>query len=183
MRPPVARFFPRPRRHSFVCGPRAGLAVPQIRVEGVIADVQQAAGLPLVAPASFEDEPRIAAGPCAHRVAGRQRGREHLAILSPHLRWQVVQVDAIGPRERHDAFDQALERTLPGPSACSDLPRRPRTPVAVRSSIPNNSASRSVSTTAAQFTATNGPFRRRPISWIWRATSSLPVPLSPASDR
>ena len=35
-------------------------------------------------------------------------------------------------------------------------------------SIPNNSASRSVSTTAAQFTATNGPFRRRPISWIWR---------------
>ena len=34
---------------------------------------------------------------------------------------------------------------------------RPRTPVAVRSSIPNNSASSSVSTMAAQLTATNGP--------------------------
>ena len=43
---------------------------PQIRVEGVIADIQHAARLPLVAPASFEDEPRIAAGPCAHRVVG-----------------------------------------------------------------------------------------------------------------
>ena len=42
------------------------------------------------------------------------------------------------------------------PSACSNLPRRPRTPVAVRSSMPNSSASSSVSTSAAQLTATNG---------------------------
>ena len=66
------------------------------------------------------------------------------------------------------------------PSACSNLPRRPRTPVAVRSSMPNNSASMSVSTSAAQLIATNGPCRRGPSSWIWRATSSLPTPLSPS---
>ena len=40
--------------------------------------------------------------------------------------------------------------------ACSNLPRRPRTPVAVRSSMPKSSASSSVSTIAAQLTATNG---------------------------
>ena len=43
------------------------------------------------------------------------------------------------------------------PSACSNFPRRPRTPVAVRSSMPNSSASSSVSTSAAQLMATNGP--------------------------
>ena len=66
------------------------------------------------------------------------------------------------------------------PSACSNLPRRPRTPVAIRSSMPKSSASRSVSTSAAQLTATNGPWRRRLDSWICRATSSLPTPLSPS---
>ena len=38
-----------------------------------------------------------------------------------------------------------------------ELPRLPRTPVAVRSSIPNSSASSSVSTSAAQLMAMNGP--------------------------
>ena len=66
------------------------------------------------------------------------------------------------------------------PSACSNLPRRPRTPVAVRSSMPKSSASSSVSTSAAQLMATKGPPRRRLRSWICRATSSLPTPLSPS---
>ena len=46
--------------------------------------------------------------------------------------------------------------------------------------MPNSSASISVSTSAAQLIATNGPCRRRLSSWICRATSSLPVPLSPS---
>jgi len=44
---------------------------------------------------------------------------------------------------------------------------------------PNSSNSRSVSVRPAQFTATNGAWRR--IDWLWmnRATTSLPTPLSP----
>ena len=40
-----------------------------------------------------------------------------------------------------------------------EFPAAPLTPVAVRSSIPNSSASSSVSTSAAQLTATKGPRR------------------------
>jgi len=44
---------------------------------------------------------------------------------------------------------------------------------------PNSSLSRRFSGIAPQFTATNGFPRRRPPKWRRRATSSLPVPLSP----
>ena len=46
-------------------------------------------------------------------------------------------------------------------------------------SCPNSSLSISVSRIAAQLMATNGLLRRFESSWIVRATSSLPVPLSP----
>ena len=46
-------------------------------------------------------------------------------------------------------------------------------------SWPNSSLSSSVSGIAEQFTATNGPLARCDRSWIVRATSSLPVPVSP----
>ena len=46
-------------------------------------------------------------------------------------------------------------------------------------SWPNSSLSSSVSGMAAQFTATKGPRTRSLSSWITRASSSLPVPLSP----
>ena len=46
-------------------------------------------------------------------------------------------------------------------------------------SCPNSSLSSSVSGIAEQFTATKGALRRGDISWRVRATSSLPVPLSP----
>ncbi len=75
--------------------------------------------------------------------------------------------------------DTSSRNNVP-PFACSNLPRRPRTPVAVRSSMPNSSASSSVSTIAAQFSATKGPSRRGLNAWIWRATSSFPVPDSPS---
>jgi hypothetical protein len=45
-------------------------------------------------------------------------------------------------------------------SGCGASYYRPRTPLAVRSSMPNSSASISVSTSAAQLIATNGPSRR-----------------------
>ena len=46
-------------------------------------------------------------------------------------------------------------------------------------SWPNSSLSSSVSGIAAQLTATNGPLARGASSWRARATSSLPVPVSP----
>ena len=45
--------------------------------------------------------------------------------------------------------------------------------------MPKSSASSSVSTSAAQLTATNGPLDRELWWWISRATSSFPDPLSP----
>ena len=52
-------------------------------------------------------------------------------------------------------------------------------PVKAPFSWPNSSLSSSVSGIAAQFTATNGPLARGESSWMARATSSLPVPVSP----
>ncbi len=66
------------------------------------------------------------------------------------------------------------------PLACKKRPGR-----AVLASVnaplawPNSSDSSSVSGTAAQLMATNGPAARRLRWWIARAMSSLPVPLSP----
>ena len=58
-----------------------------------------------------------------------------------------------------DRSDTSSRRA--SPRGCANSPRRPRTPVAVRSSIPKSSASSRVSTIAAQLTATKGPLRRR----------------------
>ncbi len=57
-----------------------------------------------------------------------------------------------------------------------------RAPVKAPFSWPKSSASSSVSGSAAQFTATNGPWRRALRSWTQRATSSLPVPLCPVTS-
>lgn len=66
------------------------------------------------------------------------------------------------------------------PSASSNQPALAlRAPVNAPFSWPNSSASTSDSENAPQFTATNGRLRRALRLWIWRATSSLPVPVSP----
>ena len=52
-------------------------------------------------------------------------------------------------------------------------------PVNAPFSCPKSSLSSSVSGIAAQLIATNGRSARRLLLWIARATSSLPVPLSP----
>jgi hypothetical protein len=49
--------------------------------------------------------------------------------------------------------------------------------------MPKSSASSSVSTSAAQLMATNGPLRRRLTSWICRATSSFPPRIRPPTSR
>ncbi len=68
------------------------------------------------------------------------------------------------------------------PSAVSNVPlRRAAAPVNAPFSWPNSSDSSSVSVSAAQDMATNGPWRRGLSAWIARASSSLPVPLSPST--
>ncbi len=57
--------------------------------------------------------------------------------------------------------------------------RRANAPVNAPRSWPNSSASRMLSGMAAQLTATKGPDLRAECSWMKRASSSLPVPLSP----
>ena len=69
------------------------------------------------------------------------------------------------------------------PCAASKRPSRAVVaPVNAPFSWPNSSASRIDSGIAAQLTATNGPFARAELSWSARASSSLPVPLSPSSS-
>ena len=60
--------------------------------------------------------------------------------------------------------------------------RRSSAPVKAPFSWPNNSLSMSVSGMAAQLMATNGPALRGLRLWMARATSSLPVPLSPVTS-
>jgi hypothetical protein len=66
------------------------------------------------------------------------------------------------------------------PSANSNRPRRRRSaPVKAPFSWPNNSLSSRFSDNAAQLTASMGRSRRSLAWWMARATTSLPVPLSP----
>ena len=66
------------------------------------------------------------------------------------------------------------------PSACRNLPSRSAVaPVYAPFTEPKSSLSMSSSGMAAQLTLTKGLSRRSLWSWQARATSSLPVPLSP----
>ena len=66
------------------------------------------------------------------------------------------------------------------PSASSKRPgREAAAPVKAPRSWPKSSLSRRASGSAAQFTGTKGRPARGPSSWMARATTSLPVPLSP----
>ena len=65
-------------------------------------------------------------------------------------------------------------------AAASKRPGRARrASVNAPGSWPKTSASSMVAGIAAQFTGTNGPRARGPLSWTIRATSPLPVPVSP----
>jgi len=74
------------------------------------------------------------------------------------------------------------KKMLP-PSAFSNLPvRSAAAPVNAPRTWPNSSLSRRGAGIAAQFTATKSPSRRALFSWIERARSSFPVPVSPKSS-
>ena len=69
------------------------------------------------------------------------------------------------------------------PLACTNRPVRAlRASVNAPLTCPNSSLSSSVSGMAAQLIATNGPWARALRLWRARATSSLPVPLSPVTN-
>ena len=69
------------------------------------------------------------------------------------------------------------------PAASSNLPSCWRTaPVNAPFSWPNSVLSTRSRGIAARFTGMNGPSGRSPSRWISRATSSLPVPLSPSTS-
>ena len=80
-------------------------------------------------------------------------------------------------RQRQLADLVEEQRAAVGGLEQADL--RSRAPVKAPFSWPNSSLSSSVSGIAAQLTATNGLSRRGPVTWMARATSSLPVPVSP----
>ena len=70
-------------------------------------------------------------------------------------------------------------RRRPPPASLSSARRRP---VNDPFSCPNSSLSSRVSVMAAQLMATNGLLARPLLAWMARATSSLPVPLSPQTS-
>ena len=97
----------------------------------------------------------------------------HLALLQ-----HAQQLDL----DRHRQVADLVEEQVP-PLASSNQPAlAARAPVKAPFSWPNSSASTSDSEKAPQLTATNGPLRRALRLWICRATSSLPVPVSPITS-
>ena len=102
-----------------------------------------------------------------------------------------------GPQPSHALLlDGAEELALEQQRQCIDLVQEQRAvrrasnrpglarlaSVKAPASKPNNSASSSVSGMAAQLTSMKGPWARGPLSWMTRATSPLPVPVSPCSN-
>ncbi len=85
--------------------------------------------------------------------------------------------------EARGADSPTSSRSRVPPSASSKRPRRRWTaPVKAPFSCPKSSLSTSEGVRAAQLTRTRGPDRRDPSSCSARATSSLPVPVSPCTS-
>src|SRR5437762_10987059 len=74
-------------------GVRIAAREAQISLEGVIADVEMPARASLVPAGALEHEPRIAASPRAHRLAGGDRGAEHFDVVAAELRREVVELN------------------------------------------------------------------------------------------
>jgi hypothetical protein len=84
---------------------------------------------------------------------------------------------------REGGISPTSSRKRVPPLAAWNRPGREATaPVKAPRTWPKSSLSISPSGMAAQFTATNGPVPRGERRWISRATSSLPVPVSPWSS-
>ena len=97
----------------------------QVRLQRVIADAQHAAR----SRACCRDAARARAGrsaaPTSRSVSSRlQRGRERRQVIAADERRQIVQLDDIGDRQRHDAFDEPLELAHVARPVVGDAARR-----------------------------------------------------------
>src|SRR5262245_42771561 len=94
---------PDPARQS--AAPCVGLVrVAKVRGESVIADVENPACTPLVAPAPLEDQFRVSASPGAEALFSRKRWPERLVVLATNGGRKVVELDPIRLRERNGAL-------------------------------------------------------------------------------
>ena len=88
----------------------------QVRLQRVVADVEQPAGLTFVAAAAFEDEPGVAAAPGAHRLGAHQRRCQHLGVLAPQTcggrSSSSMRSDSASATAR--SMTRSSSRTLPG---------------------------------------------------------------------
>ena len=97
--------------------------------------------------------------------------RTHLAFLQHAQQLDLQRRRRLADLvEEHGAAVRLLEDALAYPRCA---------PVNAPRAWPKSSDSSSVSVSAPQLIGTNGARARRPCAWIARATSSLPVPLSP----
>ena len=88
----------------------------------------------------------------------------------------------IGIPQAFDTSPISSSRSVP-PSAAAKSPlRSPAAPVKAPRTCPKSSDSSTPSASAAQFTGRKGPSARSDSWWIARATSSLPVPVSPVTS-
>src|SRR6185295_18477788 len=71
-----------PRRQLLRLFSRTSIRVAQIGLQGVIADVEDAARPPLVSPAPFEDQPRVAAAPPPERFVPRECRAKRLLVFT-----------------------------------------------------------------------------------------------------
>jgi hypothetical protein len=83
--------------------------VPQIALQRVIADVEEAASLPLVAAAALEDEAGIPAAPRPQGIVGGQRRPQDLTVHAADLRREIVELDPVAVDERNGPFHQPFE--------------------------------------------------------------------------
>ena len=86
------------------------------------------------------------------------------------LQWQADLADLVEEERAAVGLREQTRR-----HRCTAPVKAPRT-------WPKSSLSSSVSGSAAQSTATNGALAARAVAWMARATSSLPVPLSPRTS-
>src|SRR5579872_1787077 len=87
------RLLPPRRRARRVSGHLMAVAVAvrvaQIRLQRVVTDAEDAAGVALVAVAAHQDQPRVAARPGPHRVVPLERRPERRAEIAADRRRQI----------------------------------------------------------------------------------------------
>ena len=72
----------------------------QMRLQGVVADIEHVAGAPLVAVAAVEHQAYVAAAPRAKRLVAPHGGRRQIGIVPAHLFREVGHRDLAAARHR-----------------------------------------------------------------------------------